>query len=295
MAASRRAKKSDVPGSGIEKPESRKAARNRRRKRRWRIGLIVLVLLACAVFIVLSLTVLFRVAEYAVEGETEVYSQEEIVEASGIPTGINLFSVDTGAAAARIEAQLPYIAKAEVSIGLPDRIRIRVTAAEPVARIETDDGLMYLSESGKILGKAEKDGTGLLFEQVQVTNARPGYPAEYAREDTAQVISAVLQALNRVPMSRITGVDLSDLYGIVLHYGELYEIRVGSIADLSRKLDFADYVIQNKLDPEQPGTLDLSSGTDQAVFRPDYDSGGVIILPEKQDPSSEVSSTDSAA
>ena len=79
--------------------------------------------------------------------------------------------------------------------------------------------------------------------------------------------------------SNVLEIGLTDLYGIELQYGDMYRIKIGTYADLGVKLEMAAYLIENELDPTQAGTIDVSADN-QAIFRPDFDIGGVIIPPD---------------
>lgn len=286
MAAARRKKNADVSGDGVNNKTTK---RKRRRKHKLWLRVALLLVPACAIFIALSLTVLFRVTSFTVEGDVGPYSAEKIEAAAGIAPNTNLFMIDTGTAEAQIQTQLPYVETAKVTIRLPDRVVIHVTQAVPAAEIRTDDGAVLLSKSGKVLGSANGQQV-LCFLNAQPSKLGVGQTAEFVREDTEQVMNALRDALQNTGLTEIKEVNLADLYSLELYYRDLYTIRIGSIANLAEKLRYAEYLIRNKLDPEQSGTLDLSVSLDQAVFRPDYDTGGVIILPEKDAQDAEPSS-----
>ena len=82
------------------------AAKRRRRRRRILLGVLLsAVLLAAGV--TLCLTVFFKISAVTVTGD-EVYTPEQIVEASGVTLGENLFLMRTKDVAAQIETTLPY-------------------------------------------------------------------------------------------------------------------------------------------------------------------------------------------
>lgn len=268
-------------------PSRAGAARKRRRRRRLRLGMAVLVLMACIVFVVLSLTVLFRVERFTAGGDLSMYSAEKVIEVADLPLDENLFLTDTKSAEERIEKQLPYVEKAKVTRRLPDCIHIDITMATPEFILVDDDSLeFYISDQGKTLGLAESEMAGLRITHAQASSLIPGLPAEYQREETASVIRQLLDALQKEAMfTNVIEIDLTDLYGIQLRYGDMYRIKIGTYADLNKKLEMAMYLIENELDPTQAGTIDVSANN-QAIFRPDYDFGGTIIPPGEKAPSS---------
>lgn len=263
--------KSQNSGSGRVK-------KNRRRKRRLRVGMILVVLVACAVFAVLSLTTLFRVESFVVSGELGRYTPEQVIEASGVALGTNLFSVKTGEVSARIEEQLPYIREATVKIRLPDRILIEVGQTQAAAVVETNLGCFQIDDTHKILAEAEP-ADGLIFRGIVLDSVQIGRRAQYSDENAASILSALMDGLRENEMDAVQDVDLTDLYAIEVQYNDLLTIKLGGATDLQKKLRFARYVIDEKLDPAQRGTLDLSVNVNQAIFRPDYGSMDIINRP----------------
>ena len=69
-----------------------------------------LIVLAALIF---GMSVFFRVAGIEVSGN-EFYSDEEIIEASGIEEGDNLFFINRITAITRIRARLPYVESAAI-------------------------------------------------------------------------------------------------------------------------------------------------------------------------------------
>ncbi len=267
------------------------AMRRRRRRRRIRLGLLALVLLACMIFVVLSLTVLFRVERFTAGGDLSMYTEEEVIAAADMQADVNLFLSDTASAAQRIEEKLPYIEEAKVVRKLPNRIHMEVRLATPEYILENNGQQYYISHQGKVLGPAESEINGLRITNVQASATNPGYPVQFSREETGEIIRKLLDALKKEAMfTQVMEIDLTDLYGIELQYGDIYRIRIGTYADLSKKLAMAAFLIENELDPLQPGTIDVSINENEAIFRPDYDFGGTVIPPENGTPSQKTES-----
>ena len=81
-----------------------------RRRRRGNFGFLyklLSVLVICAA-VVMALTLFFRVDTIEVTG-TERYTEKDVIEASGIQLGDNLFLLNKYEAARSIAEQLPYI------------------------------------------------------------------------------------------------------------------------------------------------------------------------------------------
>ena len=145
------------------------ATRNHRRpRRRGRFGflykLLSFVLILAA--IVAGCIVFFRVEEIIVAGST-VYSNEEIIAASGVEQGDNLFLVGVVQTSRKISEQLPYIDDINIRWNLPDALIITVTECNPVAVLKGDGGTWWVIDSaGKLL---EQGGSELAVQYPQIT------------------------------------------------------------------------------------------------------------------------------
>lgn len=98
-----------------------------RRRRRGNFGFLyklLSVLVICAA-VVMALTLFFRVDTIEVTG-TERYTEKDVIEASGIQLGDNLFLLNKYEAARSIAEQLPYIDIEDIRIRreLPDTLLI---------------------------------------------------------------------------------------------------------------------------------------------------------------------------
>lgn len=114
------------------------ARHNRKRRRnRGRLGLLfkLLCLAALAAAIVFGATVFFQVETIAVSGNNR-YTQEEIITASGVQIGDNLFRMNKGEIAQRIRESLPYVGAATVQRRLPSTLIIQVEEWDAVGRVE---------------------------------------------------------------------------------------------------------------------------------------------------------------
>ena len=113
--------------------------RNKRKRKRGkgRLGPLFKLLCAGAVAVALTMgaTVFFQVETVAVTGNSR-YSQEEIIQATGIQTGDNLFRMNKFQIAHQVLQGLPYVEELTIRRALPSTIVITVKEWDAVARIE---------------------------------------------------------------------------------------------------------------------------------------------------------------
>lgn len=113
--------------------------RNKRKRKRGkgRLGPLFKLLCAGAVAVALTMgaTVFFQVETVAVTGNSR-YSQEEIIKATGIQTGDNLFCMNKYQIAHQVLQGLPYVEELTIRRALPSTIVITVKEWDAVARVE---------------------------------------------------------------------------------------------------------------------------------------------------------------
>ena len=115
-----------------------------------------LAVLITAVAILLAMSVFFKISRVDVAG-AETYSNEEIIKASGIEIGENLFFVDRFEAASRIFAELPYIDNVTVTRQLPNHVLITVTESSAVAVVDCEGQLYAVNQNGKVISDVDED------------------------------------------------------------------------------------------------------------------------------------------
>ena len=123
--------------------------RRHRRSRRKRQGnfaflyrLLTFVMICGA--IVAALSLFFKADQIFVTG-TSRYSQQQVLQASGIRQGGNLFLLNKHQAAAAITDQLPYVESVRIRRQLPNALRIEITECTHPLALEQDGALWLLT------------------------------------------------------------------------------------------------------------------------------------------------------
>ena len=140
--------------------------RHKRRRRHHRSVAVLYKLLSVVVIsgaIVAALTLFFKVETITVSGATE-YSSEEIITASGIQQGDNLFLLNKYEIYESILEKLPYVSSVSISRKLPDTLLIEeggkkaaVEEGQERALKQLLDLLAALEEKGMLQGVGSFD------------------------------------------------------------------------------------------------------------------------------------------
>ena len=241
------------------------ATRRRRRRRRGRFGflykLLSILLILCAV--VAGSIVFFRVSEIKVIGEV-VYSDEEIIAASAVEQGDNLFLIRRVPTGRKILDQLPYIREVNLRRMFPDTVVISVTECAPAAALQgTGDSWWLLDRNCKLL---EQGGLELAQSYPNVIGLDALMPAEgdtlaVALEESgkADALKQLLGALeDRGMLQQVQSIDLSGTSEIRMAYEGRFSVRLPVYSD-----DFSQLIhtLQESaawLNAGQTGIIDLT-------------------------------------
>lgn len=259
--------------------ESAKAprARQRRRKRKLRLFYFLLFLVVLGAAAALSFTVLFQINSIQVVG-TSRYAEADIIKASGITMGENLFLAKTKQAQQAVSQKLPYTGNVKVSRKLPAAISIQVEAAVPDGAVAYDGGYVLLTSSGKALELVEQPPADCtVVVGLAVSSAVPGKPVVYEDNDGKALYEQLMACVKENSFGPITKIDISDPYRILMEYDGRVMMNLGSSADLDYKVRFGKTIFDGKnesgednIGKEEKGVLNLSNAKedDRAYFDP---------------------------
>ena len=110
--------------------------------------------MAICIAIVGALSLFFKADQIFVTG-TSRYSQQQVLRASGIRQGGNLFLLNKHQAASAITEQLPYVESVRIRRQLPNALRIEITECTHPLAMEQNGVLWLLNGSGKIIDKLQ--------------------------------------------------------------------------------------------------------------------------------------------
>ena len=134
-----------------------RAEQLRIRRRKAIIG-VLCVLAVLVVGIVLSINLLFKVTDFRVENadrttpaNTGIYTEQQLIDATGIQVGDNLYGFSTKEKSDQLLAQMPYLDVAVVTRQAPGTVIIRVQPAVERFKMEYSGSWLVLSEQLKVL------------------------------------------------------------------------------------------------------------------------------------------------
>ena len=207
------------------------------------------------------MSVFFRVSTIEVEGNS-LYTSEEIIEASGIEQGDNLFFINRFTAISRIFSKLPYVEKAVINRSLPNRLVIVITESQAIACVAAEDGTWAIDRGCKLLSKAGGDELRGLIRIEGLTPIAPEAgqiiaPGE-AESPKVSYLSAILTQIDTLGLrDNITYIDITGISNPSFDYLGRFTVKLGSFENTEYKFQCLLSAV-DALSEGDRGTLDLS-------------------------------------
>lgn len=245
-------------------------------------GKILVVLLAIVIilsaFFLLANSRLFRVRNFAVNiGGSGMYSQEEIINASGVAQGIELFGFDRMTVQNNIKRELPYVSSVSIRRLPPSTLRIDVRTDTAALGIMLGDEYYIISESFRVVEKIRMDGRPLEYVKPHgvvniitndVVRSFVGERIEFRDDDIVSFLEEFIKLRRGHDAAEmITSVDIRDKFNVIMDYGGLYTVHFGVFENIYRKALNSFDVIEVLDDRSLRGTIDVSNG-ERVVFMP---------------------------
>ncbi len=238
--------------------------KKRRRRRRRVLFYTLLIFFIVMVITVLSLTVFFNIRSITVSGAAH-YTSEQIVSASGLETGENMFRIDKFKAIDAIKAKLPYVKEVTVRRRLPGRLVINVVESTPFAYVAWGDKYYILSDTLKVLEAASAPPEGASELVGIVTPNTTVGEIIVADDDAAPVLNMFSALSGSFAEGGVTQIDMSQPYQLSIVYQGRARIFIGGQDNLARKLALVKYVLDENSSNEY-AEIDVSSGV-RAFYR----------------------------
>lgn len=206
-----------------------------------------------------AVTLFFRMDHIAVNGN-ERYSEQEVIDASGLKLGSNLYLINKFDVKERIFALLPYVEEIRINRKLPDTMLLEVRECKAAAGIESEEGFWLISDQGKLLEMADAPPEGCpavagvpLIEPEATTQINFGEQAAYR----AGVMLTLLQESDARNMRAGIGViNISDDTALSFTYLGRFTVRMPWTAEIGYKLESLSTVV-DYLENNETGRIDL--------------------------------------
>lgn len=291
----RRAEQSEVWEDDMPRHSHRSRTR---RRNRGRFGPLFKLLCVIGVIVALTVgaTVFFRVERVTVTGNQR-YTQEEIIAASGIETGDNLYSLNKVRIDRNIRTTLPYVGDLTINRALPSTILITVTEWEAVAQVAVPDPEQVaalqaarleedpdaepvqtaqepwlISVGGKLLETAPADSSAIVVSGLIPVAPQAGSMLEVPEEEQTRLeaLTALLEALEEEGvLEEISAIRLESTQ-LVARYAGRFNVKMKLNGDFRYDVRLMRAIreqMEQRDGETASGSMDLTRS--KAVYSPD--------------------------
>lgn len=265
---------------------------NRKRKRgRRRFGLLFKLLCGAALVAAATLgaTVFFQVETIAVVGNSR-YTAQEVIDASGVQIGDNLFQMNKNQISQQILQRLPYVGEVSPQRGLPSTLTIQVTEISAAAQVEVyqDDSAQaepaaedgsgdsgegdssqtegeelptladqpwLISASGKLLEAALEGSGALSVTGLTVLAPQAGTMLAVPQEQQSRLatLKELLSALEAAgELDQVSSIDLTHSTWVGMRYRENFDARLPLGEDMAHSLAVLSAAVEDTLQTRGP-------------------------------------------
>ncbi|MBC8535190.1 cell division protein FtsQ/DivIB [Feifania hominis] len=254
---------------GAAAPRRPRKKRRRARRRGLKIFLLVLIpLIALTAACVFAVNYFFVIDTMTAAG-SEHYTEAQILEASGLQMGDNLFKLLPWRADELITKKLPYLESVSMKLKIPSGVHFEAVDAQACLIAQTDSGYYLVSDRYKVLDKLETpEGRALPLvranfgEEIAVGEKLPFL----TQQDEKILIDIINYLYDNNKIDRVQWVDLQRHIDIRLMVDNRFEVELGDYMDLAQKLQFAQGILA-ELGEYDRGIIDVSD-TEKAIFEP---------------------------
>ena len=232
--------------------------KNRQKKIRQRRAKVILAfLLICLIVtgVILSFTVLFPIKNITSKG-SKVYKSNQIVNASGIKVGDNLFSASKKDALDELKAKLPFVENIEFERKFPDTLNIVVTDAKEFACYNIGENYYTVSESGWTLCKYDELPEQVIEIKAKGVKCKVGSQIEFSDEKGDEVPKLIIQLLKQHEIP-VNYVDVTSSLNLTAKVNNQFVVDFGTTTDLEYKVKHLKTMME-EIGEKATGNINLS-------------------------------------
>ena len=261
----------------------RKRNNRRKKKRNMLLYYILMAIVVVTTLSILSVTVLFNVSTIEIVNN-EKYTDEQVIAAAGVHEGDNLVRMNTALAEEGILKNLIYVDSVRIERCFPNKLRIVLTTADPMAEIYYGGNYYVLSYRERLLAISDNQHhTERLIRGLEVNTetAEVGKLFPDTEDKKVELIHKIVTELDKNKLLKKCRIDVTDPMAITILYDDRISIDFGAGNQIEEKLYAAGVLINEKIDDDEKLVMMLSN-PERVVTRPIYDSGETAVTTTQQ-------------
>lgn len=266
------AKKKTPKGKAKAPPEVRTDKGFERLKRKnsrklftQRLFYLILLAVLLIVFTVGAVAIFFRVSSVTVKGNGDIYGKDEIVEASGIKKGMNIYLVDDDSVITNLLSAFPYIKTVKVDRNIPSNVTLELRCDLPNYYFEIAGEYFVVSGDLKVVQRyTDKEAMKTDLPNIKkltagdIKSAIVGSELVFVNDSYTKALKELLSVLEATELfDGVSSIDLSDRFNMYIVYDSRLKANIGNSDELTLKLRFMNEVVKDL--GEARGTIDIKN------------------------------------
>jgi len=242
----------------------------------------VIIVILTAVFFAFTGDYFFKTENIIING-IDMYSYDEILDASEIIFGGGLIGADSGKAKKNIKDTFKYVETVKIKKTLPSTVTIEIKTGAKLFGIMLDGDYYVITDNFFVAEKIKvrsaqisafdfKAPEGIItIEANAVRKCRTGDKILFSDADVYDFLNEIAllhkndENINSIAC--ITGIDIRNKFKVTMNYGDKFLVRLGIFENISMRVLNSFEVIE-QLPPYAKGIIDMTDGK-AASFTPD--------------------------
>ncbi|MBQ9483707.1 MAG: FtsQ-type POTRA domain-containing protein [Ruminiclostridium sp.] len=243
---------------------------------------VMLSILAVIIFAILSVTVLFNTERIIVEGESD-YTDEQIIAASGLKGDENLVRLSTAGIPERMLYKLVKLDSVSVEKVFPSTIKIKVTRSVPMVSFSYGGKNYVISHIGRVMYIDSED-----VDCMHVIGYKPaesvvvGSFIKAENEEQDKLIQQISAAVEKIGLTNITSLNITDTLDIIMTYDARVEIHLGSVLQIDEKMRAVNELLNNGYIADTEYVTLNASDPSRIIQRPITTAAIIVDTPEEE-------------
>ncbi len=241
--------------------EKNSKSKRRRHKAKATAITLVAVFLCLAIFAVLAVTLIFRVENIKITGNS-TYTAETVILQSGIQKGNPLFLINEKKLQDKLSTLLPFIDKVSLDKKFDGSLTIRITETTESLCYKIGEKFFSADLSGKVIKELSSADKNLVLVTLPDTAAANiGKKIVFANEREQKIYEEHIANIDKYG-AKVDFINVADIYESYLKIDGRLIVKFGSSSYFEEKAAYLKTII-SALSDDEIGVIELGSWTPQ--------------------------------
>jgi len=221
-----------------------------------------------AAFLFVTNSYFFKIKNIDIN-ENERYSYDDILKASGISVGGELYGIDVKKTEGKIKEELAYAKSVNIRQIPPSTLSIEIENEKGFFGMAIAGDFYIVSQDFKVLDRRKKPIEGIITVATdEVKKCYLGEKMEFSDGDVYDFLEGIVELFKKDDsgrLSAIKSVDITNKFKVAMNYGDRFLVKFGIFENIAPKILNVFEVI-NELGEDDRGIIDITDGK-AASFR----------------------------